>query len=129
MLRESASQHANLWLKGVLSRIYYASRHPLFKSPIKPIGFVMDFWGFSLSLLNLILLLIGILIGYYVFVKKRLPWFTALLFMIVASNMIVAYIGAQDEWSRLNVPVVTLSVILCVQAVTFLVKRRELELP
>ena len=41
---------------------------------------------------------------YWMYRHKTVPWFSSFLFMLGCSNLIVAIVGAQAEWSRLVLP-------------------------
>lgn len=41
---------------------------------------------------------------YWMYRYKTVPWFSSFLFMLGCSNLIVAIVGAQAEWSRLVLP-------------------------
>lgn len=110
-VKASVSNHPGIWLQGLAERCYFAVRHPLFKTPINSWGFILNLIGPSINTLVFMLLLYTIFILYFFTKKKRLPWYSFVLYMIICSNLIVIIIGAQDEYSRLLLPSLPIAVI------------------
>lgn len=103
----SISNKSNLigWLKKTGGRSYRATSCSLFIAYCGgPIATLIDMVGCCLNFLYLFLIIYtGILIG-WIFKKHSLPWISCLFYMLGCSNLIVAIVGAQAEWSRLVLP-------------------------
>ena len=127
-ITKSAKAHRKEWIRGLFSRVYYASRHPLLKSPIEPVGFVLDVFGLSLNSLNMLLALWFVALFMNVRKFRKIPCISSLIIMIVAGNLAVTYIAGNDEWSRLNMPVLPFSFILGCLLIEFVRSRNRMAL-
>ena len=90
--------------RSVKNRFVSSAQKPLWFSPIWRISVCFYTFGFYLNTLYLFLLLYTLFLLYRIFKNKSLPWDTLLLYMLGVSNIIVAVVGAQDEWGRLIFP-------------------------
>ena len=103
-LAKSTYSHPYAVVKGYFERLYWALRHPVFKSTFNSFKYLMNIIGFSLNTVVLMMIFhIGLIISSYrKYFSFPLKTFILILFPIV--NLIVITIGAQDEYSRLFLP-------------------------
>lgn len=76
-------------------------------------------WGFKLKHLFFMLFIYGFILIYVLIKKNTFPFFSILFFMLGVSNIIVAVVGAQAEWSRLILPSMPLYLIMFGQFFNF----------
>ena len=93
------------WAKKVGGRIYRAVQLSLFVTYFwGPIATLVDMVDVNMNTLYLFLLIYTGVLFYYIFKRRKLPWLSCLFYMLGCSNLIVAIVGAQAEWSRLVIP-------------------------
>jgi len=90
-------------LKALISRLYSSADDPLLVK-----GIDASQWGhllcFHISTLYLFLLIYTILLVLWFVRHRSIPWFTALIYMVGISQIIVSVIAAQWDWGRLLLP-------------------------
>lgn len=105
-IRESSCHNLIAIARSVKTRLMDSGSKPLLFSPmwISIISIVCSALGIYLSTLYLFLVLFTVILVAWVIKNKSIPWKTLLLFMLGVSNIVVAIVGAQDEWGRLIFP-------------------------
>ena len=103
-LETTARGNAFETLRSVKNRFVSSAQKPLWFSPIWRISVCFYSFGFFLNTLYLFLLVYSLILVCQIFKHRKLPWNTLLLYMLGISNIIVAVVGAQDEWGRLIFP-------------------------
>ena len=90
-------------LKALIFRLYSSADDPLLVK-----GIDASQWGhllcFHISTLYLFLLIYTILLVLWFIRRRSIPWFTALIYMVGVSQIIVSVIAAQWDWGRLLLP-------------------------
>lgn len=112
-------------LTALASRLYYAADDPLLVSYVykSRMGHLLCF---HMSSLFLFLIIYTVLLIIWVVRRKQIPWFTSLLYMMAVSQIIVAVLGAQSDWGRLILPVLTVYLLMIGQLCTaFSVERAD----
>lgn len=94
------------YLKSVIIRFCRASNYQPFSYHFGGSDLISRVISPSLNLLYLLLLTYTFILIYWIYRKRAIPYISCLLYMIVCSNLIVSIAGAQDEWGRLNIPVI-----------------------
>lgn len=105
------------FLTAVASRLYYAADDPLLVSYVykSRMGHLLCF---HISSLFLFLIIYTVLLIIWVIRHKQIPWFTALLYMLAVSQIVVAVVGAQSDWGRLLLPVLAVYLLMVGQICT-----------
>lgn len=91
-------------LKGAFGRAYKAASRSISYTPLRGFSTIFDMFGANISFLYLFIITYTIVIVRWVCRKRKLAYFSILLYMIGTSNLITAIFGAQQEWSRLILP-------------------------
>ena len=113
------------YLSGIVQRIYYAVRHPVFKTPINVWGWILNLLGPSINSLILFLLIYIYIVFRYICCHKRVPFLSVTLALIICANLMVVLLGAQDEYSRLILPSIPFAIIMAGQVLE-LIKMKKL---
>ena len=103
IVAQSTQKNKSSWIKGLLRRCYDSAGYTLFKVSIQPVGFITTMFGLNIGLLNILLVILIIMIV-KAYKRGESPWVSMSLLMLIASNLIVIEVGAQEEWSRLLLP-------------------------
>ena len=110
-LKLSIKSNKKDWLKGIYKRFRDGSVYPVLTSYTRTFYGLVNFG--SPNFRFVFILIIGtVVLLIKSFRKRTFPWITSLLLMLIASNLFVTFIGAQDEWPRLNVPIMPFAFII-----------------
>ena len=105
-IRESSGHDLIAIARSIKSRLMSSGEKPLFFTPmwISIISILCTAFGIYLSTLYLFLLLFTFFLVIWIIKQRTIPRRTLLLYMLGVSNIVVAIVGAQDEWGRLILP-------------------------
>jgi len=101
----SVKAHPTDCLKRVGARVYYSAKHSLFS---------FFTFGPNLGMAYSLLIITGILL-FFILLKHGIggmPWTLSIAWMCAAANAVTMIVGAQAEWHRLFMPVVSIILIL-----------------
>lgn len=111
-LKQSIKLNRKEWLKSIPKRLEEWSKSPIMNSYVKTFYKLIKVGSPNfLFVIYLLIVVVVMSIRYYLRTKK-IAWMTMFLSMLIASSLIVTFVGAQSEWSRLNVPVLPFVFIL-----------------
>ena len=130
VIMDSYKSHPNKVIKSCFGRLYRSKSKSLFLTLAPGFATVFDMIGFNLNTLYLFIIIYTIILLRWIYMKRSLPWTTSFIYMLGVSNIIVAIIGAQEEWERLVLPSLPLYLLMFGQLCTlFSVKSvKQLEL-
>ena len=110
---------------------HYSMRFPIFESNYLfsyfPASFILMAVSYftTLGFLYLLLIAVAMKLLWEFFVKKDKPYESIILLVAVFLNIVISLVGAQNEWSRLFLPVMPMAIILIVASCQDLIKEKS----
>ena len=115
LLKESPKANPQITLSSLLSRALLSGKENFFNSRVIPIDRLTMAVGLNMNTLYLFLIIFVFILCRWIFYQKNIPPFSSLLLMLGISNIIVAVVGAQNDWGRLIQPSMPIWLLLFAQ--------------
>ena len=122
-VRASWRNHAATAMANYGHRVRYFAGEPVLFAPLPGVEKVYEvlsppMWG--LYVFTIVCMVVVLL---WWIARRQLPWWACLFMMLTAGNLIVAILGAQEQWERMTVPMHT--IILLQLAQLFMLMRPQ----
>ncbi len=115
LLKDSQKDNPQIVVSNLLSRALLSGKENFFNSRVIPIDRLTMAVGLNLITLYLFLIIFVVIICRWIFSQKSLPLYNSLFLMLGISNIIVAVVGAQNDWGRLIQPSMPIWLLLFAQ--------------
>jgi hypothetical protein len=115
LLKDSQKDNPQIVVSNLLSRALLSGKENFFNSRVIPIDRLTMAVGLNLNTLYLFLIIFVVIICRWIFSQKSLPLYNSLFLMLGISNIIVAVVGAQNDWGRLIQPSMPIWLLLFAQ--------------
>ncbi len=116
-VEDCTRQHPGAVRKTMAIRLYKSAETPLLVPLIT--SSTGHLFCFHISNLYLFLVIYSFILLWWIVRKKTIPWFTALLYMMGISIIVVSIAGAQSDWGRLLLPCLPVYLIMVAQVCSF----------
>lgn len=103
-LSVSLKAHPASALRMIIKRVSKASSWPIFYTYLPGMYSLQVTLGVSIGLLFLVMAAYTLLMVFWAFRRRQIPWFSTLMYLLCVGNLATVIIGAQWEWSRLLLP-------------------------
>lgn len=89
------------WIQSFVTRLFKSMDYRIFTTNSGVYNPILGVIEPSLNLLYLLIIIYTVVLYRYITKQHNLPWMSILLYLLTVCNIIVAIIGAQNDWGRL----------------------------